>query len=69
MQGMPGLGAGGGGAGALDFLRNNPQVLLWRYLCYYIPLKCNVLCNRIQSLVYMCIMVLVLYLQLHHFQM
>lgn len=23
---MPGLGVGGGGAGALDFLRNNPQV-------------------------------------------
>jgi hypothetical protein len=26
MQGMPGLGGGGAGAGALDFLRNNPQV-------------------------------------------
>lgn len=25
LQGMPGMG-GGGGAGALDFLRNNPQV-------------------------------------------
>jgi UV excision repair protein RAD23 len=25
VQGMPGLGGGGAGAGALDFLRNNPQ--------------------------------------------
>ena len=26
LQGMPGLGGGAAGAGALDFLRNNPQV-------------------------------------------
>lgn len=48
MQGMPGLGAGGGGAGALDFLRNNPQVLLWRNLyCFYTTVKCNVLFDSI----------------------
>jgi UV excision repair protein RAD23 len=27
-QGMPGLGGGGAAAGALDFLRNNPQVIM-----------------------------------------
>lgn len=26
VQGMPGVGGGGAGLGALDFLRNNPQV-------------------------------------------
>jgi len=28
VQGMPGLGGGGAAAGALDFLRNNPQVIM-----------------------------------------
>jgi len=28
VQGMPGLGGGAAGAGALDFLRNNPQVII-----------------------------------------
>jgi UV excision repair protein RAD23 len=31
-QGMPGLGGAGVGAGALDFLRNNPQVSFVRRL-------------------------------------
>lgn len=33
-SGMPGVGGGGAGLGALDFLRNNPQVCF----CFQHPL-------------------------------
>ncbi|KAG0556401.1 hypothetical protein KC19_11G051100 [Ceratodon purpureus] len=33
-QGMPGVAGGGAGLGALDFLRNNPQVLFYLLGCY-----------------------------------
>jgi hypothetical protein len=37
---MPGVAGGGAGLGALDFLRNNPQVLFYHHPFKFVYVKC-----------------------------